>query len=102
MSQPQIYMHSYTKNENKGNSLVVQWLGLCTFIAKEGLGAVPGRGGGIPQGVQHSQKKKKNPTFSLGIIRASPFCQDNTQYSTEYSKDVEELELLYIAGRDVK
>ena len=58
--------------------------------------------GGSHKVCSTAKKKKKNPTFSLGIIRASPFCQDNTQYSTEYSKDVEELELLYIAGRDVK
>ena len=40
-----------------GNSLVVQWLGLCTFTAK-GPGSVPGRGTKIPQAMQHSQKKK--------------------------------------------
>ena len=35
-----------------GNSLVVQWLGLCTFTAK-GLGSIPGWGTKIPQ---HGQK----------------------------------------------
>ena len=41
-----------------GNSLVVQWLGFCAFIA-EGSGSLPGRGTKIPQGVQCGQKKKK-------------------------------------------
>ena len=41
-----------------GNSLVVQWLGFCAFIA-EGSGSLPGRGTNIPQGVQCGQKKKK-------------------------------------------
>ena len=41
-----------------GNSLVVQWLGLCAFTA-EGPGSVSGQGTKIPQATQHSQKKKK-------------------------------------------
>ena len=40
--------------------MVVQWLGLCTFIT-EGLGSVPGWGTKILQAVQcgHKSKKKK-------------------------------------------
>ena len=41
-----------------GNSLVVQWLGLCAFTAK-GLGSIPGRGTKIPKATRCSQKKKK-------------------------------------------
>ena len=43
------------------NSLVLQWLGFCTFIA-EGIGSTPGQGTKIPQASWHDQKKKKNPT----------------------------------------
>ena len=46
-----------TKIEDLGNSLVVQWLGLCTFTAK-GPGSIPGRGTKILQDTQHSQKNK--------------------------------------------
>ena len=46
------------RNGRKGNSLVVQWLGLRVFTA-EGLGSVPVRGIKIPQGAGHSPKKKK-------------------------------------------
>ena len=41
-----------------GNSLVVQWLGLCTSIAG-GTGLIPGQGIKISQATRHSQKKKK-------------------------------------------
>ena len=41
-----------------GNSLVVQWLGLCVFTA-ECAGSIPGWGTKIPQAMQHGQKKKK-------------------------------------------
>ena len=37
-----------TKTKIGGNSLVVQWLELCTFIA-EGTGSIPGGGGRILQ-----------------------------------------------------
>ena len=37
-----------------GNSLVVQWLGLCVFTAK-GPGSIPGQGTKIPQAMQPSQ-----------------------------------------------
>ena len=39
------------------NSLVIQWLELCTFTAK-GPGSVPGRGTKISQAIRHGQKKK--------------------------------------------
>ena len=38
------------KNDDVGNSLVVQWLGLHTFTA-EGAGSIPGWGTKIPQAV---------------------------------------------------
>ena len=41
-----------------GNSLAVQWLGLCALTA-EGPGLIPGWGTKIPQGARCSQKKKK-------------------------------------------
>ena len=40
-----------------GNSLVVQWLGLCTFTAK-GLGSIPDWGTKIPQAAQWSKNKQ--------------------------------------------
>ena len=46
---------------NKGNSLVVQWLGLCAITAK-GAGSIPGRGTKITPATQHSQKRKINET----------------------------------------
>ena len=42
-----------------GNSLEVQWLELCAYIA-EGPGSIPGWGAKIPQAARHSQKKKKS------------------------------------------
>ena len=39
-----------------GNSLAVQWLGLCLFTAK-GVGSIPGQGTKIMQAVRCSQKK---------------------------------------------
>ena len=41
-----------------GNSLAVQWLGLCTFTA-EGTGSIPGRGTKIPQATWHGQKQQQ-------------------------------------------
>ena len=40
-----------------GNSLAVQWLGLCTFTA-DGVGSIPGWGTKIPPATGHGQKKK--------------------------------------------
>ena len=42
-----------------GNSLVVQWLGLCTFTAK-GQSSIPGWGTKIPQASWRGWKKKKD------------------------------------------
>ena len=56
----------------RGNSLVGQWLGLSTLIAK-GPGSIPGWGTKIPQAVWHGPKKKKNArkptTGAAGIPR---------------------------------
>ena len=59
-----------------GNSLAVQWLGLCAFIA-EGVGSIPGRGTKILQATWCSPKKKKKkphgPTdcFTFPSLRVS-------------------------------
>ena len=44
------------KTQILGNSLVVQWLGLFAFTAKD-LGSIPGQGTKIPQAAWHGQKK---------------------------------------------
>ena len=49
------------KNLIIGNSLVVQWLGLQTFIAED-VGSVLGRGTKIPQAMQCSENKTKPQT----------------------------------------
>ena len=46
-----------------GVCLVVQRLGLGTFIAK-GLGSIPGQGTKIPQDTWHGQKLKKKKKIS--------------------------------------
>ena len=43
------------QSQHYGNSLMVQWLGLCAFTA-QGPGSVSGRGTKILQVVQHSQE----------------------------------------------
>ena len=50
--------------ENTGNSLAVQWLGLHAFTAM-GLGSIPAWGTEIPQDTQWSQKKKYLPVALL-------------------------------------
>ena len=45
-----------TRKEKTGNSLVVQWLGRCSFTA-EGAGSIPGWGTKIPQAMGCGQKK---------------------------------------------
>ena len=49
--------------QDLGNSLAVQWLGFCTYIA-EGPGSIPGQGTKVLQTVWCSQKNKtkKNKT----------------------------------------
>jgi len=50
------------------NSLAVQWLGLCTFIARA-LGSNPGWGTKIPQALKHNQKQKaRSPKQPEGHI----------------------------------
>ena len=46
-----------------GNSLAVQWLGLCSFTAK-GVGSIPGQGTKIATSRAVRQKKKQNNLFS--------------------------------------
>ena len=55
------------------NSLVVQWLGLCTLTV-EGPGSIPGRGSKIPQATRRSPKKKKKKSRKafLDLDRARP------------------------------
>ena len=50
--------HGKRKNEVKGASLAVQWLGLCTSTVA-GTGLIPGQGTNNPCAVQHSQKNNK-------------------------------------------
>ena len=56
-----------TINKSMGNSLAVQWSGLCTFTA-ESLHWIPGRVIKIPQAAQHGQKKPKNKTSGFGSL----------------------------------
>ena len=49
-----------------GNSLVVQWLGLCVLTA-EGS-SIPGRGTKIPQAMWQGQKKKKKNERERNVI----------------------------------
>ena len=46
------------EHDSCGNSLEVQWLGLCTLSA-EGLGSFPGRGTKIPQATRRGQKQQE-------------------------------------------
>ena len=49
------------QKRKRGNSLAIQWLGLCALIA-EGLGLIPVSGNEIPQAMCHGQKtNKKTP-----------------------------------------
>ena len=48
----------YLKKKNYlGNSLAVQWLGLCAFTAV-GLGSIPGQGPKILQATKHARLPK--------------------------------------------
>ena len=53
--------------EKQGNSLVVQWLRLCTSTP-EGAGSIPGWGMEIPRGVAKKKKKKKKKQFQSFVI----------------------------------
>ena len=60
---PSIGSHTteVTLQQQQGNSLVVQWLGLCTLTA-EGPSSISGQGTKIPKATQRGkgEKKKKN------------------------------------------
>ena len=49
------------KKSSMGNSLAVQWLGPCAFIAA-GTDAIPGQGTTIPQAVWYGKRKEKIST----------------------------------------
>ena len=64
------------KTQFLGNSLAVQWLGLCVSTAG-GPGSIPGQGAKIPYAAQHWPKqtnKQKNPTKQT---KKPPVSQDN-------------------------
>ena len=50
-----------------GNSLAVQWLGLCAFTA-EGPGSVPGQETRILQAAQHGQENPKQNKTRVPIL----------------------------------
>ena len=50
-----------------GNSLAIQWLGLCAFTAK-GLSLIPGLGTKIPRATQYGKKEKKHTAYVLGDL----------------------------------
>ena len=55
---------SHFKKDEPGNSLVVQWLGLCSLTV-EAPGSVAGWGTKIPQAVQYGPKKEEECAKSL-------------------------------------
>ena len=78
------------KNKISGNSLVVQWLGLCTFTAED-PGSIPGqgtkrkeggnkdnykKGGGCEKPDVPEQKMGAEPSQSLEQPRVSLFCEN--------------------------
>ena len=58
------------KSKCQGSSLVVQWLGLCTFTAS-GLGSIPGQGTKILQAVCQG-KKKIQLSMKIYSVTADP------------------------------
>ena len=56
---------TWVKTLDLGDSLMVQWLSLCTFTAK-GLGLMPGRGTEIPQAMGCGKKKPTKNQFRPG------------------------------------
>ena len=63
-----------------GNSLEVQWLGLCTFTAAD-VGSVPGQGTKILQGAWCSQKKVKLKASAYPFINVVQYL-DFLRYQT--------------------
>lgn len=70
------------RNTKGGNSLAVQWLGLCVFTA-EVPGSIPGRGIKIPKAARQKKQnnnnkkskkkgKEKKPTVGRALIASSP------------------------------
>ena len=59
----------FNKEVDSGNSLAVQWLGLCAFTAR-GVGLIPGWGTRIPHTVECSQKIriKRKPMFGIWYV----------------------------------
>ena len=57
----------------RGNSLVVQWLGLSAFTA-ESLGSIPGQGTKILKATQCSKKKKKRKEHILKLFSKDLAC----------------------------
>ena len=52
-----------TKDEGLGNSLEVQWLGLCAFTSRDAV-LIPGRGAKILQAVVRQKKQKTRDLFT--------------------------------------
>ena len=50
-----------------GNSLAVQWLGLCASTAGD-TGSIPGRGTKILHAEQHAKKKMKKKVFLAELL----------------------------------
>lgn len=62
----QITTGHFLKRPALRNSLVGQWLGLCTVTA-EGPGVILGQGNEIPQAMWHGRKKKACTTVTLKV-----------------------------------
>ena len=60
------------KGTHLGNSLAIQWLGLCGLTA-EGPGSIPGRGTKISHKL-HGQKKCTNLIMTNGIVSTEHMC----------------------------
>ena len=67
---------TWVKTLDLGDSLMVQWLSLCTFTAK-GLGLMPGRGTEIPQAMGCGKKKPQKTSLGLGLNSSlcGPLCK---------------------------
>ena len=57
-----------TKDEGLGNSLAVQWLGLCAFTSR-GAGLIPGRGAKILQAMVRQKKTMRDLFAKKGRAR---------------------------------